>query len=434
MKKKRQRGVILSPKGQYKLELARSKLERRENFTGRYTYEQLSEISCLDTNTVMRVLKCNEGVDRRTLEKFFIALDLDLTREDYAKPQTFKRQDLREAVCTDNFLGRTAELGQLEQWLVGDRCRILNILGIAGVGKTALSAKLVQQVKDRFERVVWKSLKDAPSIDRLLSELIQFLADPRIAEMERFGSTENKIFSTIDCLRSQRCLVILDNAESLLSARIHAGTCRPECQEYAEFWQYIGEADHQSCLIVNSREKPSSIAVLEGERLPVKSLRLSALNKAEGIEILHTKGLKASELDFHRLIEQCYGNALALKIVATTINDVFAGNVAKFLSQKKVMYGDLERLVKEQIERLSTLEYRVICWLAVYPEPIAFTPLLEQIDLAISKLDLIEVLESLSRRSLIFLQHSNFTLQPIFREYLLCHSDRLKSKILEDAY
>src|SRR2546421_4675734 len=47
-----------------------------------------------------------------------------------------------EAPDISTFFGRTEELETLERWIVQNRCRLVAIVGIAGVGKTNLSVKL----------------------------------------------------------------------------------------------------------------------------------------------------------------------------------------------------------------------------------------------------------------------------------------------------
>src|SRR5713101_7904713 len=60
-----------------------------------------------------------------------------------AVPAT-NREDWGEAPLGNSFYGREIELAQLEQWIVSQSCRIVAIVGIGGIGKTALSARAVE--------------------------------------------------------------------------------------------------------------------------------------------------------------------------------------------------------------------------------------------------------------------------------------------------
>ena len=428
-KQRRKRGVILTPQGLEKLQNARSESEYEHNFGERYTYEKLSEITYLDINTIKRVLKCKEGVDKRTLERFFIGFDLKLSDDYYTTPNPHKRKDLRETLCIADFQGRTAELRELEQWILKDRCRLVSILGIGGVGKTALSVKLTNQIGDKFDCVIWRSLKNAPPLEKLLIDLLEFLAAKPLTEAELHQSNTDKITRLLDYLRSLRCLLVLDNPESLLCGNSLAGICSQEHEQYGQLFRRIGESTHQSCLLLNSREKLSQVAILEGDSLPVRSLRLTGLKQQEGTKILQTTGLNCSESQLHHIIRQCSGNASALKIIATTIKDIFEGNINEFLSEKMVVFGDIYQLLDEQFERLSALEQKIVYRLAIHQQPVTFSQLREQMGLAISKFNLMEGLESLYRRSLIESQHSRFTLESIVMEYAICRFAESKDSL-----
>ena len=102
-----------------------------------------------------------------------------------------------------------------------------------------------------------------------------------------------RITKLLDSLRSQRCLVLIDNAESLLDSTNRAGKYRSGYEEYGEFFTRVGASSHNSCLILTTREKPKEIAALEGHRLPVRSLKLGGL--PEGYQEI----LKGTQTSFY---------------------------------------------------------------------------------------------------------------------------------------
>ncbi|GAB4534079.1 MAG: hypothetical protein Tsb0014_20020 [Pleurocapsa sp.] len=106
-----------------------------------------------------------------------------------------------------------------------------------------------------------------------------------------------------------------------------------------------------------------------------------------------------------------------LKIVATTIKSIFAGDVEWFLAQKIIVYGNIRDLLEQQFNRLSTLE-QIILFNLTSDRKVTLEQLQTNISPQISSPQLIEALESLKRRSLIQASFSGFTLQPVVREYV----------------
>jgi AAA-like domain len=83
-KRRRRRGVILTPAGLEKLQGARSDAEFKENGGRRYTLEALSERTGLAVDTLMKVFACETGVDKQTLKSCFKAFKLTLESNDYS--------------------------------------------------------------------------------------------------------------------------------------------------------------------------------------------------------------------------------------------------------------------------------------------------------------------------------------------------------------
>ncbi|OYD96388.1 hypothetical protein CDG76_06185 [Nostoc sp. 'Peltigera membranacea cyanobiont' 210A] len=443
-KPKRNRGVILTPEGWQKLQQAKLEGEIREKSGSKYTLEEISERAGLTSNTVAKILTNQEGVDKRTLVYLFMAFNLELNPQDYFKLnpdlarlsalESRKRVDWGEMVDVSVFYGRINELTLLEQWLIQERCRVVALLGMGGIGKTSLAAKLAQKVQGCFEYVIWRSLYNAPPLFDLLANLIQFFSNKQVLEIDLPKSVDGRISKLIEYLQQQRCLIVLDNVEIILQPGACAGCYREGYENYGLLIKRLGQVMHQSSLVLTSREKPKDVASQEGQALPVRSLQVRGLNE-EVKKIFQLKGLLGAESQKKTLIELYSGNPLALKIVATTIQDVFNGDISEFLNQKTSVFGDICVVLEQQFERLSNLERVVMYWLAINRESISLCNLQEDLTSLVIPHKLLEAIESLIRRSLIdkfqsTLSEKNgllFTLHSVVMEYVT-------SKLIQQTY
>jgi WD40 repeat protein/DNA-binding Xre family transcriptional regulator len=343
------------------------------------------------------------------------------------KKSKSKRQDWGEAIDVSVFYGRTEELSKLRQWIVNDHCRLITLIGMGGIGKTTLSVKLAHLLQDQFEYLIWRSLHNAPPIQELLTDLISFFSKSQETPLPE--TLDGKFSRFMQYLRSSRCLLFLDNAESIFRSDERAGTYQQGYEGYGQLLRCVGETHHQSCLVLTSREQPREINFKKGKNSPIRSLRLSGLTQSEGQALLAEKDFSVTEDQCRALVEYCAGNPLALRIVATTIQDLFDGNAEQFLQQGTIVFGDISDLLAQQFNRLSTLEQQVMYWLTINREWVSFAELQADIVPVISQRELLETLESLHLRSLIEKKSGNFTQQPVVMEYII---DRFIEQICQE--
>ncbi|MBW4471307.1 MAG: hypothetical protein KME45_13010 [Stenomitos rutilans HA7619-LM2] len=338
-------------------------------------------------------------------------------------PHSIPHQDWGEASDVSVFYGRSAELTTLEHWVLDDRCRLIGLFGMGGIGKTALSVRLAKHIQDHFQYVIWRSLRNAPPIHTLLHDLIHFVANQQAqALLSDMDTLDKQILRLLHYLRAHRCLLILDNAETVMQPGDRDGGYLPGYEGYGQLLRCLSETPHQSCLLMTSREKPKGLAPREGDNLPVRSLQLTGIPAAIGREILSIKGtFSGSAAEWQQLVDHYAGNPLALKIVATAIADFFDGSLTQFLDfsqQGSSVFGDIRDLLARQMGRLSDLEQQVMFWLAINREPLRFAELQTDCLPPVTPTQLLETLTALERRSLIEKNGTLFTLQPVVMEYM----------------
>ncbi|PSB15463.1 hypothetical protein C7B76_13695 [filamentous cyanobacterium CCP2] len=326
-------------------------------------------------------------------------------------------------IAIDAFYGREKELAELEHLLLVDRCRLVALLGIGGIGKTSLSLKLLQQIRPQFERTVWRSLENAPPLKTILLDLIRVLSNGQETDVPE----RDRLSRLFDYVNQYRCLVVLDGIEAILQAADLAGNYKEGYQDYGDLIERMAQTCHQSCLMLTSAEKPKDFSNLEGKK--VRAYTLNGLNDAEGQEIFRERGINPeSESECKAIVNLYDGNPLALKIVSSTIQDLF-GSISEFLEQGAKVFGGITTLLDQQFTRLSAFEKDIMYWIAINREAVSLKDLREDIVPLVSPPRLQEALESLGRRSLVKRDRALFCLQPVVMEYTL---DRLVEQMSQE--
>ena len=386
-----------------------------------YSYQEIADSLGYDCDYIKKVNKSNfQSLLRQYVIEHQLNIVKSATSEKAADSKIETTVDTKidwgEASDVSIFYGRQSELDELESWIIQDKCRLIAILGMGGTGKTAVSIKLAQQILHHFDYVIWHSLRDSPMLSELLTGIIKFI--DREESIKTLDSGNRYLSQLIKYLKKYRCLIVIDNFETVLQTHATDGTYRNGYQDYGEFIRRLGDVLHQSCILITSREKPEEIAALQGDKLPVRVCSLKGLDEVAGKKLLQAKGLKIADIDSKQLVKSYQGNALAIKIAATAIEDLFAGDITKFLAQETRVFNGLRLHLSRHFERLSDLELQIMCWLAINREPVSGKELQTDIVSSISSSQILETLEYLIRRSLVERTTTGFTQQPVIMEYV----------------
>ena len=333
-------------------------------------------------------------------------------------------QDWGTAPDVSIFRGRTEELAQLHRWMSNDRCRVVVISGMIGIGKSALAARFAEQVQEQFEYVIWRSLRNAPSIQETIDTFIHFFAHEPDKPLP--DTLDSKIVQLLFYLRQHRCLLILDDLQSILADGDRCGHYRPGYERYGQFFRSVSSTRHQSFVVMTSWDKPKGIILHEGDT--VQALVLKGLRQSTLQDIFQQR-MQACEEEWQIFLERYAYNPQLVRMAMSTIQTIFRGNLPQFLRQKHTS-EELRTLLDYQFDRLPRIEQKIGYWLAIKrgatsPEQLMLEPRFQPE----SATKLLEAFSSLEQRSLLNRNERGYTLQPIFLDYL---SSRLIKKVCQN--
>jgi hypothetical protein len=259
----------------------------------------------------------------------------------------------------DTWVGRESLIQDLSP-RIRSSCRLLILVGITGIGKTALGERLAVELSDWFEGD-WSKFHEENFEDKQQSNDFASVA---ARWLEKWGElitredrqdTQRLLDRLVRHLRKNRYLVQLDSLENILQGNEEEGWSDFKDEWWVRFFERLLAADScQSCIILTSQDLPAQIPTI-GTRYQNfwYCQPLSGLEEAERLLLFDKTGLdvgiESTGKPYLERIGRAYeGHPLALRVIAGEIrNQPFDGNVLAYWNQYGCEVEEVEKAVQE---------------------------------------------------------------------------------------
>lgn len=192
----------------------------------------------------------------------------------------------------ESFFGREEEI----ELLTSTGKHVIVIYGIAGIGKTALAARV-------FGDAFWYQVNEADSFDYFIWQIGLFLNSsgyPALLEYLRGGGREER-----DILE-----LVLDGIESTCMKLVVDDLHKCTDEKILRLLTFIAERMKRGLLVVLSREKPR-LGIVDAAYLHLRGLDLKS-----SYSLIKSRGVKIDLTDFVDIYQLTMGHPLALNLFA----------------------------------------------------------------------------------------------------------------------
>ena len=255
--------------------------------------------------------------------------------------------------------------------------KVLAIIGQGGMGKTSLAVKLAEALGVNWQKSVFQKGETLPGGDyecamyfeakegTSFDDVAGFLLSEGlgIQGAEVLKTADEKIAKIMAGLQQTRCLLVLDNLESILHPAVEAGNpdILPAAQVHRAISPDLGKLlnalvyqQHQSQTILTSREVPADLADTRYRRLAPDSELvhievLQGVDFAAGVEILQQRKLTDTLADLQWISQRVEGHVFLL----TQLAALGKGKLGYLRNHPELVTKNAEPMLREQLRRQS---------------------------------------------------------------------------------
>jgi hypothetical protein len=275
--------------------------------------------------------------------------------DDSPQPQTDFRPEFSQYDAA--WVGREQLVAELNEKLRGTY-RLLILVGITGIGKTALAERLAVELQDWFSGD-WKNKFKRANFD--YEDKANDFASVAARWLEEWGerlSAEEKkpellLYRLVKYLRENQVLVLIDSLERLLTGNEEDGWGDFADEWWKKFFLSLLSAEScQSRLIVTSQDLPVKLVDYRYKNFWYRKV-LYGLEESEQEALFETTGLDVSEDSpdkplLLRIGKAYKGHPLVLRVIIGEISsEPFSGNVQAYWEDCSDKIEEVEKALVE---------------------------------------------------------------------------------------
>jgi hypothetical protein len=256
------------------------------------------------------------------------------------------------------WVGRKTLLNDLSL-ILRDRCRLLTIAGITGIGKTTLARQIALKLEAHYPETVVLSFDVQEQTD--FASLALFLLERWQQAIPAEAAKEPKylISLLLNQLENQPHLLILDSLEMLLEGEKNTGENAFQDSLWITFLEkLLALQTCQSRIIITSQDLPTELLRAEVRYSNCCICQLKGLDAHEQLQLFQVYGVDVTDRQHHsreatdilRKIGKAYeGHPLALRVITGEIVNTYGGSVMAYWQRHRSEIETLENLLKSDI-------------------------------------------------------------------------------------
>lgn len=309
-----------------------------------------------------------------------------------------------------NFQGRELELALIAKWSDNPNCRFIMMTGMIGCGKTTLAIKAAEMLKEKFHRVIYLSMSN--SLD--LKNSVEFCLHSLDPNLETSSDINKLLVDLTLYLKKYRCLIVLDDLDSIVEFKQMASYYRSGCEKHAQFLRCLITTNHQSLVVASSHSSIKQLNYYSTKK--VKFLPLKGMTSENLWSIFRSEiSIDISQRTWEQICEYYQYNPELIKIVVSNLEylPVCDSNIY----DKYVPYiEEIDILLQEELESLDEIGKEIIYWLSFNLENYTLDKLFHRINHHKNKI--LQVIDFLQEHSLVVEDDYSYSLLPMFKDYI----------------